>query len=49
MFVTMCLRSLRLIWRPGLSPVVNRNGRNDGGQHYQGLYKEYMNRDCIES
>ena len=29
----LCLGFLRLIWRPGLSPVFNRNRRKDGGQH----------------
>ena len=27
--------------RPGLSPVVNRNGRGNGGQHSQKSYEEY--------
>ena len=45
-FAALCLRYLRLIWRSGLSPVVNRNRGKDGGQ---GSYKEHMNKDCIKS
>ena len=46
--MTMCLRSLRLIRRPGLSPVVNRNEKERWWTtltriiqaiHEQGLYK----------
>ena len=32
-----------------LSPVVTRNGKKGGGQHKQGSYKEYINRDCMKS
>ena len=28
---TLCLRFLRLMRRPGSSPIVNRNGRKNGG------------------
>ena len=40
MFATLCLRFLRFIWRPGSSPVVNRNGRNMvDNTNKEGLYK----------
>ena len=30
-----------------VQPVLDRNGRKDGGQQLQGSYKEYINEDCI--